>query len=66
MRPAREIRENKGLSLEQVARETELSIGHLARFERGEAKLGQDNLIKLAKALSVHVEELVEPQETAA
>jgi transcriptional regulator with XRE-family HTH domain len=51
------VRISRGLSLREVARRTGIDPGHLSKFERGEAGLGIDNLVRLARVLGA--EEMV-------
>jgi transcriptional regulator with XRE-family HTH domain len=50
-------REGRGLSLRETARRAGIDPGHLSKFERGEERLGIDNLVSLARVLGA--EELV-------
>jgi len=45
------VRIERGLSLRETARRTGIDPGHLSKFERGEAGLGLDNLVRLARVL---------------
>ena len=52
---ARSLRQKRKLTLDQLAEETDLSKGHLSRFERGEASLSVAALMRLAQALGTSV-----------
>lgn len=65
MRRARRIREECGMSLEDVTRETSISAGHLARFERGVANLGTQKLLELSRVLKTPIDELLTEAEPA-
>lgn len=52
MRKAREIRKKLNLSLQDVTRKTSIGIGHLAKFERGEAELSHKRAMELVKLYS--------------
>ena len=58
---ARHIRVIRHLSLDQVSRETTNCPSHLARFERGTAKLGQYKLVELSELYQVPINALLEP-----
>ncbi len=51
----RELRQNQGLTLEQVAEETELSVSFLSMLERDKVSVSVDNLEKLAHCYHVHM-----------
>lgn len=55
---ARRIREERGLTLEQVASESDTDSGNLSRFERGLQGFSEDGIRKVAAALGVHPGEL--------
>ena len=61
MRAAGTIRAWRGLSLKAVEDATGIPASNLSRFERGLIKLGQDNLVALARMYGVDVLTLVEP-----
>lgn len=66
---ARQIREEKGLSLEAVVRQTSIGVSNLGRFERGLEHLGLDKLKELAAFYECTIDELVAevtPQEAPA
>lgn len=54
----REVRENKGLTLDDLASKTGLSKGHLSRIERQETEPTISTLCRIALALHVNVEML--------
>jgi two-component system, OmpR family, response regulator len=56
----RELRRVKGLTLRQVARRTNLSVSLISQVERAEAACSIATLYKLAVALEVTVEYLIE------
>lgn len=62
-RLAKKIREDKGLSLTDVTREVSVTLGHLSRFERGEANLGLEKLQELAHFYGVTIDDLVKEVE---
>ena len=45
------VRVARGLSLREAARRAGIDPGHLSKFERGEERLGIDNLVSLARVL---------------
>ena len=51
----REVRQNRGLTLEQVAAETGLSMSFLSMLERDKVSISVDNLEKLANYYQVHM-----------
>lgn len=55
----RECRKIKGYTQEDLANKSGLSTMSIRRYERGERIAPQTNLIKIAKALGVHLKELV-------
>jgi transcriptional regulator with XRE-family HTH domain len=56
------IREQKGLTIEQLAERSGLSVGYISRMARGERNISLKNLAKLADALGVSPSELIEDQ----
>lgn len=56
----RKIREEKGLSQEQLARISGVSASHIGYIENGEREPTISILCKLAKALNVSLDELYE------
>lgn len=55
----RRIREEKGLSQEKLAALADLHRAYIGQIERGEKNIGLKNLEKIAKALHVHVKDLL-------
>lgn len=55
-----EIRKGKGLTLKQVAERSNLSEAAICLYENGKRKPMLDSLIKLANALDVSVEQLLD------
>jgi transcriptional regulator with XRE-family HTH domain len=53
-----EAREALDLSIRELARRTDLHTSHLARFERGEAGLGDDARIRVAAEIGQQVHDL--------
>jgi len=51
----REVRQNRSLTLEQVAAETGLSVSFLSMLERDKVSISVDNLEKLANYYQVHL-----------
>lgn len=51
-------REALGLSIRELARRTEIHTSHLARFERGEAGLGDEARIRVAAEIGQQVHDL--------
>jgi len=60
MMKVRQLREQKGWTQETLAERAGLSWGYIARLEIGRHDPSLSTLIKLAKALKVTMEELVE------
>lgn len=56
----RQHRKIKGLTQEELAKESGLSTMSIRRYESGERIAPQDNLVKIAKALSVHLRDLAD------
>lgn len=54
----REVRQSKDLTLDELARITNMSKGHLSRIERQETEPTISTLVRLALALHVDVSEL--------
>ena len=61
-----EAREAKGLSISELARRTGVHKSHLARFELGEAGLGDEYRIRVAAEIGQRVEELFPYPDTSA
>jgi transcriptional regulator with XRE-family HTH domain len=55
----RRMREEKGLSQEKLAALADLHRAYIGQIERGEKNIGLKNLEKIAKALRVHIKELL-------
>ena len=55
----RKIREDKGLSQEKLAALADLHRAYIGQIERGEKNIGLRNLEKIAKALGVHIKDLL-------
>jgi transcriptional regulator with XRE-family HTH domain len=53
-------RKRAGFSQERLAEKAELSTVFISRIERGVESPSMDNLVKVARALKVHVRDLVE------
>jgi len=53
------IREERGLSQEQLASLAGLHRAYVGQIERGEKNIGLKNLGKIAKALDVNIKDLV-------
>jgi transcriptional regulator with XRE-family HTH domain len=58
-RRLRELRIQRGLTLEDVAHEARIDVSTLSRLESGKRRLALDHLPRLAAALSVSTDELV-------
>lgn len=54
----RRFRHQRGLSLSELSRQSEISRGHLHSVESGDSELTQDKLVRLAHVLGVLVSEL--------
>ena len=52
------LRENKGLTQEKLAEKTGLSIDYIGKIEVNINKPGLKALIKISKALEVHIKEI--------
>ncbi len=55
----RELRNEKGLSLDTISKETGISIATLSRWENGINDITSDNLIVLAKYFNVSTDFLL-------
>lgn len=55
----RDLRENKGLLLRQVAAVLEVDTAFLSKMERNEKKASRQQVLKLAKALETEEKELM-------
>ncbi len=54
-----EIRNERGLSIEELAAKADLSPSYISRMARGERNISLKNLDKLASALDCHPEDLM-------
>ncbi len=61
----RALREERGLSLEEVARTAGMATSTLSRLETGKRRLAVDHLAPLARALGTSVDALLEPPPPA-
>ena len=55
----RKLREERGLSQEQLAHIADLHRAYMGQIERGEKNIGLKNLEKIAKALKVEIKDLL-------
>src|SRR6478736_10007404 len=62
-RRLRELRVQRGLTLEEVARSARIDVSTLSRLESGKRRLALDHLPRLATALSVSTDELLRAPE---
>ena len=60
-----QARQAKGLSIAELARRTGSHKSHLARFERGEAGIGDDLRIRVAAEVGQRVEDLFPYPDTS-
>jgi transcriptional regulator with XRE-family HTH domain len=63
-RQLRELRTQRGLTLEEVATRADIDVSTLSRLESGKRRLALDHLPRLAAALSVSTDELLRAPET--
>ena len=63
-RRLRELRRERGMTLESVAAAASIDISTLSRLESGKRRLSLDHLPALAAALGVSTDELLEPKKT--
>jgi transcriptional regulator with XRE-family HTH domain len=63
-RRLRELRTQRGLTLEDVARDAQMDVSTLSRLESGKRRLALDHLPRLAAALSVSTDDLMRAPET--
>ena len=62
-RRLRDLRLQRGLTLEDVARSARIDVSTLSRLESGKRRLALDHLPRLAEALSVSTDELLRTPE---
>ncbi|MHA1169088.1 MAG: helix-turn-helix domain-containing protein [Candidatus Hodarchaeales archaeon] len=55
----RELREEKGLLLRQVAAELEVDTAYISKMERGEKNIKKDHILQLAKLYDFNENKLV-------
>jgi transcriptional regulator with XRE-family HTH domain len=60
----REVREQQGLTIEELAEKTDLSVSYVGRLERGERNLAIKHLVLFADALSVDQRDLLKEEST--
>src|SRR3954466_398434 len=63
-RRLRELRMQRGLTLEEVAGRSSIDVSTLSRLESGKRRLALDHLPRLAAALSVSTDDLLKAPET--
>lgn len=54
----RKLRKERGLSLEKLAETARIDPGHLSKFERGLAGIGDETRVRLAQALGKRASEI--------
>lgn len=62
-RRLRELRMQRGMTLQEVGARAGIDISTLSRLESGKRRLALDHLPRLARALSVSTDELLQPAE---
>jgi transcriptional regulator with XRE-family HTH domain len=62
-RRLRDLRTQRGLTLEEVARRSNIDVSTLSRLESGKRRLALDHLPRLAAALSVSTDDLLRAPE---
>lgn len=62
-RRLRELRTQRGMTLEDVARAADIDISTLSRLESGKRRFALDHLPRLAAALSISTDELMRAPE---
>ena len=62
-RRLRELRTERGLTLEDVATRAQIDVSTLSRLESGKRRLALDHLPRLAEALSVSTDDLMRAPE---
>ena len=55
----RQIREEKGLLLRQVAAKLEIDTAYISKMERGNKNIKREYILKLASLYNVNVDELI-------
>ncbi len=60
----RQLRTDRGLTLQQVAAAADLDVSTLSRLESGKRRLAVDHLPGIATALGVTIDDLLAPAET--
>jgi transcriptional regulator with XRE-family HTH domain len=55
----RELREQKGLLLRQVAAELEVDTAYISKMERGEKNIKREFIVKLAKIYQANTDDLL-------
>lgn len=62
-RRLRELRIQRGMTLQEVGERAGIDVSTLSRLESGKRRLALDHLPRLARALSVSTDELLQPSE---
>ncbi|GAB4600771.1 hypothetical protein MOKP20_20660 [Mycobacterium avium subsp. hominissuis] len=62
-RRLRELRVQRGLTLQEVGARAGIDVSTLSRLESGKRRLALDHLPRLARALSVSTDELLQPAQ---
>lgn len=62
-RRLRELRAQRGLTLQEVGARAGIDVSTLSRLESGKRRLALDHLPRLARALSVSTDELLQPAQ---
>lgn len=63
-RRLRELRTQRGLTLDEVATKADIDVSTLSRLESGKRRLALDHLPRLAAALSVSTDDLLRAPAT--
>jgi transcriptional regulator with XRE-family HTH domain len=66
MNPLKKLRDDSGLSLSQLSKLAKVDESTISKLENGHQKGQKRTLVKLAKALSISVEELASIEDTTA